>query len=66
MNARALEMGISLKMAPTPSPSSQGEEEHRNADAKSPSPLRGGVRGGGTFNKESSPQVSVATAEAAE
>jgi hypothetical protein len=33
---------------PTPNPSPQGGGGYESVDAKSPSPLRGGVRGGGS------------------
>ena len=45
--ARKLGHGLSSS-TPTPSPSPQGGGGFANIAAKSPSPLRGGVRGGGT------------------
>ena len=49
---RRVRLGMKLSIArlvtPTPNPSLQGAGGHRSAGAKSPSPLRGGVRGGGT------------------
>jgi len=39
--------GLQTTLTPTPNPSPQGGGGHGSADAKFPSPLRGGVRGGG-------------------
>jgi len=45
---------------PTPNPSPQGGGGHSNVSAKSPSPLWGGVRGGGTLRNNSFSSTPVA------
>jgi len=42
---------LPITITPTPNPSPQGGGGFANVAAKSPSPLRGGVRGGGTAQK---------------
>jgi hypothetical protein len=58
MGFKTLSGEVHAEATPTPHPSPQGGGEIGNAGPKSPSPLWGGVRGGGAFgpSREDAPR----------